>query len=144
MIGARSNATAEYIFSADPALDIDSPSYDLKQYLKTFDRKHLPVREGKTATVFKIRRLPRVTWTALASLESQASRAVQTVCYGLVGVENFLNGNGTHLNLEFVGEGVEKRLTAATMDALWSSELFAELASVIVRFGELDPLADAR
>lgn len=144
MIGARSNATTEYIFQGDPALDKESSAFDLKQYLRTFDRKFLPIVAGKTPTVFKIRRLPRITATAIAGLESVPAQGIQTVCYGLVGVENFMNGNGQPLVMDFVGDGMERRLTGPSMDALFSLELFGELMMVITKFGELDPLVDGR
>lgn len=144
MIGARSNATAEYIYLDDPALDKESKYFDFKRYMQTLDRKHLPVKAGQTATVFKIRRLPRVTFTALASLAHTAERAVQAVAYGVIGVENFMNGNGQPIVLEFVGEGVERRLTGDSLNAIFAPQLFGELMTVITTFSDLDPLADGR
>ena len=143
MIGARSNATFEHIYSEDPALDTESLSFDAKKYMDTFDRQYLPVRDGSTPTVFRIRRLSRKRFEAVSALSGH-NRAAAVVAYGVQGIENFRLPSGDMLVPELTGVGADQHLTAATLDAFFDGGLFAELMNVIIAASGLDPLADGR
>lgn len=144
MIGTRSNATVEYIPQSDPALDRSSPSFNFAKYLETFDRSHLPVKAGSDPTVFTLRRLTRKRFTAISGMPKH-EQAEAVVAYGVVGIAGWREPNGNRLLPEFEGTGgVDQHLTAATLDAIFSPTLFAELSTAVVLLTELDPLADRR
>jgi hypothetical protein len=143
MIGARSNATFEHIYSEDPALDGESPAFDAKKYMDTFDRQYLPVREGSTPTIFRIRRLSRKRFESVSALNGH-NRAASVVAYGVQGIENFRLPSGDMLIPEFTGQGSDTHLTPATLDAFFDGGLFAELMNVIIAASGLDPLANGR
>lgn len=143
MIGARAAAVAEYIYSADPSLDGESQDFDVKKYLETFERKHLPTKPGSTPTVFKIHRLRRKRFMAIAGMP-ESERANAAVAYGVCGIENFRDGHGGMLVPEFVGDGSDRHLTADTLDAIFDSGLFGELMNIVLLYSGLDPLADRR
>lgn len=139
MIGARGNDIIEYIYSEDPALDPEHADFNAKKFLDSFDRKYLPVKDGVTPTVFKIRRLTRKRFMAIAGM-APTERANATVAYGVVGIDNFMLKSGSYLIPEFSGSGVDQHLTAATLDAMFDGGLFAELMNIIMAASGLDPL----
>lgn len=143
MIGARSNATVEYIPLSDPDLDLQSATFDFARYMQTLDRQHIPHKLGSTPTVFTLRRLSRLRFIAIAGLPKH-EQPNATVAYGVAGVSNYILPNGNTLVPEFEGAGVDQRLSNATLDAMHSPSLFAELLQVIVVLTELDPLVGGR
>jgi hypothetical protein len=142
MIGSRSNAPVEYISTGDAALDHTSPGFDFRKFMETFDRAYLPVKAGRSPTVFTVRRLSRRRFTAISGMAKHEQPAA-CVAYGVTGISNYMDGRNTIVP-EFDGAGADSRLAETTLDAIFSPSLFAELAQVIVLLTELDPLADGR
>lgn len=143
MIGTRTNVPVEYVSTHDPALDTAHSDWDFTRYMQTFDRKFMPCKAGSTPTVFTLRRLSRRRFTAIAGM-AKHEQAETTIAYGVAGIANFMDGRGNAVIPEFDGAGQDQRLTAVTLDALFSPALFAELAQVILLLTDLDPLADGR
>lgn len=143
MIGTRSNAPVEYISQDDAALDTESSEYNFAEYLKTFDRKYLPCKPGVTPTVFTLRRLSRKHFTAIAGMPKH-QQAEESIARGVVNISGFALPNGNSLVPEFDGSGADQRLSATTLDAIFSPKLFAELSQVVIVLSELDPLAGKR
>jgi hypothetical protein len=141
MIGSRSNAPFEHVYTEDPAVDYESDQLDTKKYFQTFDRKYLPIKAGASPTIFKLRPLSRKRFIAIANMAG-AEQPNATVAYGIIGIENFRLPTGSMLVPEFTGLGADQHLTAATLDAIFDSRLFAELMTVIMSASGLDPLAD--
>lgn len=127
----------------DPALDTSSSEHNFGEYLKTFDRKHLPCKPGVTPTVFTLKRLSRKHFTAIAGMPKHL-QAEETIARGVVNVSGFALPSGNSLVPEYDGGGQDQRLTASTLDALFSPKLFAELSQIVIVLSELDPLAGAR
>jgi hypothetical protein len=133
----------EYISQRDPALDVKHKDYNLGLYIDTRDRKHMPVIEGSTPTVFHLRPLTVTQFEATRSVPV----AVQDKCavqFSLDRVDNFKAANGEMVRCVHIGDGDERRLDSDTVRALHAPLLFAELAMVIARITDLDPLAGRR
>lgn len=142
MIGKRSNDIFEHVFSGDDALDLTHPDCNPEKYRDTLDRKHLPIKEGRIPTVFKIRPLSRLRFMAISSMP-EADRANACVAFGVVGIDNWrIPKTGNTLIPEFIGVGADQHLAPATLDAIFAPGLFAELMNIIMHASGLDPLAD--
>jgi hypothetical protein len=145
MIGKYQSAGGcfEYISVRDPALDLKHKDFDLGLYIETRDKKHRPVLDGATPTVFHLRPLTLLQWEAVTSLPKhvQDKAAIQ---FSLDRVDNYRAANGEMLRCVHVGEGDERRCDSDTMKALFAPDLFSELGTVIVRITSLDPLSGRR
>src|SRR4051812_41162651 len=87
MISIRSTDHVDYVLSIDPALDRDAPSFDWGEYMKSYDRKHAPTKDGCEPTVFKIKRLTRRQMLYVLK-QSPAEQAGEAVAFGLESVKN--------------------------------------------------------
>lgn len=140
MIGTRSEAPIDYIVSTDPALDTVHPDFDWAEYLKTFDPKYAPTREGCIPTVFEIRRLTRKQLTYVRRKDT-ADQVPEAIAYALRRVRGFRVGgkNGVELECKHKRSDMGERLDEETLDKLYAPELFAELAGIIMGLAGLDP-----
>jgi len=141
MIGARSHDPFDHVYSADPAVDGESPELDLKKYFEDFERKHMPLKPGMTPTTFQLRPLSRRRFMAIANLPV-AERPNATVAYGVTNVSNFRLPSGSMFVPEFTGMGADRHLTGPSLDQIFDAGLFSELMTVIMTASGLDPLAD--
>lgn len=135
MIAHRSNDRIEYVLTSDPAIDAEHPDYDWDRYLKTADPKYAPIKEGHTPTVFSLSRLTRRQFLRVMSLPDQ-EQSSEAVKYGLRAIKDL----GRPVELRFkrygdLGEGLD----SATLDHIFSPDLFAELGVRIMTMSTLDP-----
>lgn len=142
MIGSRSKDPFDHVWSEDKALDRDSPDFNPDKYFQTFKPEHMPIREGRTPTKFKIRPLSRKRFIAISGM-APADRANAAVSYGVIGIDNFRLPTGSMLVPEFGGQGADLHLLPTTLDLIFDPSLFGELMTVIMSASGLDPLADA-
>lgn len=131
----------EYIWSGDPAVDKTHPAYSQEEYLKDFDPKFRPVREGATPAVFKLAPLPRRVMLRILKLDKMEQLFECTV-HSLCGVTGWEH-NGREVIItkdDFVEEGKLRRLSESWVDQHFDVELFAELGGAAFAASGLRPL----
>lgn len=87
MIQFGTNDVIDYVYPDDPALDRERPDFSWERFEKTRDRKHIPLKDGAEAMVFKVRRLTRKQFFRVMGRASSADQVQEAVAYGLVAVE---------------------------------------------------------
>ena len=129
----------EWIHPGDAALDLAHPDYSYGEYLKTWDRKHLPVRAGFTPSVFKLRRLGMKVQQHCFRQPHVPDRDREFVAYSVKGVTDF-DENAGELVLKFEkGEFGEQRLADESLEKIYSWDLFRELGASAMIFNSLRP-----
>lgn len=125
------------MYEQDPAIDREHPDFNWDEYTKTFEEKHLPLREGCVPTVFTLRPLERKQFERCIKMPSE-QMASETIAYGLVGLDNFKRGEET-VTLRYKKSDYGMRLDGETLDKIFAPELFADLAPRIMSLSKLDP-----
>lgn len=141
MIKYRSGERIPYVSIFDPA--VDQEKCDHQEFAKTLDAKYRPLREGVVPTTFHLGRLTRSEMQEVRRAASH-ERATLLVAYGLKDVENMPDVSGQPVRLSFKQVGSMKRIDDATLDRIYSPDLFDELAVVINEVSGLDPLGASR
>jgi len=136
MIATRSTEKIEHIYSRDPALDAGNPSFDWQRFLETGDRKHVPIKEGFTPTVFLLQRLTRKQLTRVLEA-STAEHAAEAVSFALKGIKDW----GAPLDFKFAEArgDLGQRVHPETIEKIFAIDLFAELGQRILELSKLDP-----
>jgi len=143
MLAARTKELVEYVSLTDKALD---DSMDVGQYMRTFDRVHMPVREGYTPSVFRLKRLSRAHYMRLVASKPDempiAMEAYPIVAYGLKGVSGYRGLSGSELVLRFKNQGaLDEQVAPQCLDEI-AADLAIELAFTIKQMSRIDPLAE--
>jgi hypothetical protein len=143
MISRSLLADFRHVWSEDPALDKSNENYSHEEFVRTGDFKHVPAKEGERLTIFILAPLTRVQFQRVQSVRAQGdvvNAAVMAVSYGLRGVQNFHDANGAEIEvkLQVDGEG-ERRVTSATLDAIYDIGLLAQLGARIISESTLRP-----
>lgn len=140
MLSIQHLEDAEWVHADDAALDVDNPDFDYVQYLKTWDRKYVPVKDGGTPTVFKIRRLSQRVLEHCLRQPHTPDRDRELVAYSVKSIMDF-DGKGGEFPLKREKsqfQGVE-RLAPSAIESFYSWDLFHELGIVILAFNRLRP-----
>jgi hypothetical protein len=135
----------EYVSLFDPALDTESDAFDWDAYLKTFDRKHAPSKDGGTAdlAVFTLAPLSRPQYLHVRRQDDGMTRAFEALAYGLKGIKGFKT-DGRDLTIgqaemRKCPNGRGERLVERMLDSLMNEQLVVELAAVILSITNLRP-----
>lgn len=140
-IGKRSTDAIWYVCSFDPALDTNNEAYDWKEYVQTFDRKHIPIQEGFTATEFSIKPLSQKQYEYILGIENGGRRIIETVAFGVRAVRGWRQPDGSlvELPMKFKKSDIGERLNDESRQSFFAPELFLELQEVITRLTTLNP-----
>lgn len=127
MILLRSTTIVEHICPFDDALDTKHPDYSYEEYLKTGDRKHLPLREGAVPAVFKLRPLTRAQFMSMMRLED-AERPGEAIAYGLVSVSGLRREGDDHdILVKHTRTSLGERLDKDSLNELFAPEVFGDV-----------------
>lgn len=132
----------EYRWSNDPAVDKSHPDYSDDQYLKDFDPKHRPAKEGMTPAVFRVKPLARKVMQRVLRLD-KSDQLFECAIYSLVGVSGWEhNGVPVVLDASHMQEadGVT-RLKESWVDLHFDAALFMELGGAAFAASGLRPLS---
>lgn len=134
MIQFSSATPVDFIYEDDSAIDKASPAYDRALYEKTGDRVHLPIVEGSTPRVFKVRRLTRRQFFRVMGLPL-TDQVQEAVAYGLASMEPL------DCELGRKASDIGERLTDVALDKLFElgPQVMIALGSFIVAQGKPDP-----
>lgn len=129
----------DYIYSKDPALDVEHEDFDHDKYKETGDLKYLPLKEGIQPAIFGLRPLnsKEQTWIAEENIQNLIWKTVAT---GLVNVKNLYVDDKEH-NVIRVKDGSVFRADDGSMDIIFSVDemkLVIELFAAISGGGPLD------
>lgn len=141
MITKSMLGTIRHAWSEDPAIDKSDPdkfAMAWKEALRTGDIKCLPFREGDQPAVFELAPLTRKQFLRVFAQEG-ISQVCEAVAYGLRTVSGFIV-DGRGVDLDRVDSDAGKRLSAASLDALFDPVLFMELGTRIIEVSRIDPL----
>jgi hypothetical protein len=136
-----------WVWSQDPAVDAESPGFNLDAYLSTGDRAHLPLREGATPTEFTLMPLSRSAYQHV--LQSHSEQRViealtEALAYGLRSVQN-LDDDGKPFAVKRVPDHPRgERATSETIDKLFSAggqALISELGIAVFKRSVPGPLS---
>lgn len=135
MITQSSLQSCPWIWEGDPALDKESPKYNRDAYEKTGDLAHLPTVEGRTATVFHVKRLTRKQFFRVMSL-SVTEQVQEAVAFGLSSVEP-----ASLVPLSRKSSDVGERLTDGALDALYElgPQVLIAMGSFVMGLSRPDP-----
>lgn len=139
MITRTLTGRKSHVWSQDPAIDRDHPSFSWDAFLKDGDLKHLPKVEGQEYTLFEIGPLTRRQMMRVMSL-SGMEQVNEAVAFGLKDVKNYV-ADGQSVSLEHQNQGDEKRLNQRSLDRIFDPLLFTELGMRIIMLSQLDPLS---
>lgn len=136
MITKSITARRDYVWSRDPARDKDAPGDNWEEFVKTGDVSHVKVKEGARLCLFKLSPLTRVQMLRVLAMES-SYQINEAVAFGLKGVDGYVV-DSIPVELEFRGQGDEKRVNERSLNAIWDAELFAELGARILHISRLE------
>lgn len=142
MISKRLVSRIKHVWSKDPALDRSDPAHFDKawaEFLKKGDLEILPLKGGEHPTIFEIAPLTRRQFERIGSMSGLEADTEAVAC-SLRSVSGF-EVDGSNAVLEHEGPQSNRRLTAASLDAIYDVYLFAELGRRILEISSLDPLA---
>ena len=143
MISRSLTATFKHYWTDDPAIDRAHPAFNLVEYQRTGDPRHLPAKEGQRLTVFECGPLSRRQFQAVMQLRVQErpiDACVLAVSYGLRAVHGFYDVNGVELEVTLQTDAHgDKQVTAATLDVLYDMALLAQLGTRISNESRLRP-----
>jgi hypothetical protein len=137
MIPYSTTSTTDHIFTCDTAIDRDSPDLNVAQYIATHDAKYLPIKAGETPVVWKLRRLSRRGFLAVSGAPEHLQSHV-ACAYGIDGVAGLLV-NDQAVDLKYDRGEAGKRLSEASLDAIFHPSLFNELGAVIINMSLPNP-----
>lgn len=137
----------DWIWSADPAVDTDAPTYSPDKYLAEMDRQHLPIREGAVATVFRLAPLSRPAYQYVIGTygkERMVEGLSEAVAFGLRAVANW-DDDGKPLAVKTIADHPRgDRVHADVMDKLFAAggqALISELGLVVLKRSVPGPLS---
>jgi hypothetical protein len=135
----RTRDTAEHIWSKDPALDIEADGFiaKWKDAIATGDPSRLPIREGRTPAVWKVRRLDRAVYQQVMRAQG-LDIYVEAVAFGLVSVRG-LEVDDMPVGIEHEDVDGNPRVRAKLLSKVWNPRLFEELAAAVFKVSSLDP-----
>ncbi len=134
-----SRASGTHILSFDTALDQGHKDF-AKLYaaaLKTWDWSKVPIREGHTATVWTLKKLPRNVFNRISRLNGP-EMVVEAVAWSLQSVTGLELNDAPFVVKHEQIDGSE-RLTRETLDALYDLTLMGELGERVLEVSKLHP-----
>lgn len=137
MISLRPTVHLKHIYSEDPAIDKQHPDYSWDKYVRTGDRKYVPVKDGFVPTVFELRPLTRRQYQAVMRCDATAL-GMEAVAYGLVSVENLSRGDHPVV-LKSKPTDLGDRLTDESLDNLFAFDVIGELGLIIISLSAVRP-----
>lgn len=131
----------KWVYALDPALhadDRETLDRAIAAYLDGDLAALVPVtREGERPSVFDVAPLSRKQFMRVLAMDG-IEQVVETVAFGCRGVSDFMVDGATFV-LQATNNGDGKRLTPATLDALFDVGLFAALSNRILEISRLSP-----
>jgi hypothetical protein len=133
----------EYASLFDPALDAEHESFDWDQYMKSFDRKHAPTKDGGELATFTLAPLSRQQYMHVRRQEDGMTRCFEALAYGLKALKGFtIDGKPLTIgpaDFRKCPNGRGERLVERVLDSLMNEQLVVELAAVILSITNLRP-----